>query len=201
MKLLRDCWKFVNDTASLEKSLEFLDAKSKVNGAQKAVSNAYKNLKNAEKQNNEQLIEEANQKCEDEVWNRDNISNRLKYYLTTRKIEGGKELKSLLESLEKSRKKDFTKAQFIFMRAIKTYAGDFNKNNGQLELTNARGIKALSFRNNIYDEVKGAFNDDPYINEAMEFWHQLLNLLFEILVIFKVKRNKNLKISCDWRNC
>ena len=192
--MLRDCLQFIEYTKTLEKSKDFLKAKTTVNRAQRAVSKAYANLEKAEEENDEHSIEDAHLKVEEAASKRDEINNRLKYNEMTRKIEGGKELKLLLEDLKKSKnKKDLNKAQFIFMRAIKTYAGDFNKNHGQLELTNARGIKALSFRQAIHDEVTRAFNNDPYIIDAMNFWLLCSDCLFEILIILKDQKKQGLE--------
>ena len=192
-KLKNECIAFVEEMIALEKSKEFAKARSLYNRVQKAVNDAVETLqqaKSGDNGDNEELIEAAHLRLNERVSERDKLDEQHKYSIMLKKVHAGKEMKALLAELKKSKKKDLNKAEFLFMRAIKTYAGDFNKNHGQLELTNARGIKALESREKIAKIVTDAYNDDPYINEVMEFYLNCADPLFEMLVIMKDQKKQ-----------
>ena len=107
------------------------------------------------------------------VMRRDEVGEELGYYQETlRKLNRADELKSLLQSFERSKKKNFSKAVYRFVKAIKTFAGNFNKNHGQYRLTNAQGI------------INGCKN--PVVLKIMTWWQTSAKLLLlQILTSLK----------------
>ena len=79
---------------------------------------------------------------------RDDMGDDQDGYLNMCKVvNGGKELKELLEAFQKSKKKNsFNKVVFVFMKALKLYAGDIYKGHSVHELTAMQGMRALEHR-------------------------------------------------------
>ena len=76
-------------------------------------------------------VEEFNEAYTSAVLKRDKVGQELGYHETSQKLNGTEELRSLLDSSERSKKENFTKTVFLFMKPIKTFAGDFDRNHRQ----------------------------------------------------------------------
>ena len=101
-------------------------------------------------------------------------------------LNGGKELKELLEAFQKSKKKNsFNKVVFVFMKALKLYAGDIYKGHGVHELTAMQGMRALEHQKKIYDIVVDTCNNDKEVVDIMKWWLECAGLLYLITLIMK----------------
>ena len=130
---------FIETMASRENSFAYKHAESLYKKEDRLVQSTFNNRRAADDDN----VARCYDSYTAAVMQIDEVGQQVGYQDTSRKLNRPKELKSLLHNLEKSKKKNFTKAVYLFMKAIKTFVGDFNKNHGQYELTTARGIKAL----------------------------------------------------------
>lgn len=190
-RYIQACSVFIQEMATLEKSDGYKKAKNLHNKEQRAVVAADKKLQKALKQDNEENILEAHEKCTEAIAKREEVDEEQKYIEMLNKINGAKELKALLQDLKKSKKKDFNKAVFLFMKAIKTFAGDFNKNHGQYELTNARGITALGKRQEILGMVLNGCGNNVNVTIIMTWWFECAGLLFQISIILKDQKKQD----------
>ena len=102
-----------------------------------------------------------------------------------KEIHGGKELEKLLVKFKKNKKKHLNKAVFVFMKALKTYAGDFTKGHGVHELSNAMGIRALERRRDIYKTVIDGCAGDKTVKKTMDWWLDCANTLYHLSIMMK----------------
>jgi hypothetical protein len=113
-------------------------------------------------------IESLESELEVAIAERDEFDSNSGYMVMTAKIRGAKELLKLVNEADASGKKvKLDQAEFIFMQAIRTYAGGFNKQHGTMELTNGLGIMALENREDIADALRTAYSSDPIRNTAV----------------------------------
>jgi hypothetical protein len=174
-------------TNELKDSTGYKFNRSSYNKKDRVVKTNYNKYRKAIVEDDEQeVIDEYFKSFEDAASNRDEEGEEEDGYLSSlRIIQGGEELKLLLIVFNKSKKKNYNKAVFTFMKAVKTFAGDFNKGHGVHELTNALGIRALGQRQKIYDIVIAGCGFDPNVTEIKQWWLKCANLLYEISIILK----------------
>ena len=173
---------FIEVMGSRASSLNYKYAQNRYNEEDSLVKAAFKELRAA----NDDDVERCYDAYTNAVLRRDEVGEELGYQETLRKLNGADELKSLMRTFERStsKKKNFTKAVYLFMKAIKTFAGDFNKSHGLYELTNARGITALKSNEEIFEIVINGCND-PVVHEIMTWWQTSAKLLLQISIALK----------------
>ena len=116
---------------------------------------------------------------------RNELGDENDYTSMMKEIEGGKELERLLEKFNKNKKKQLNKTVFLFMKALKTYAGDFTKGHGVHELSNAMGIRALEKRKDIHKTVIDRCASDENAKKIMDWWLDCANTLYHLSVMMK----------------
>ena len=116
---------------------------------------------------------------------RNELGEENDYTSMMKEIEGGKELEKLLDKFNKNKKKQLNKAVFVFMKALKTYAGDFTKGHGVHELSNAMGIRALDRRKDIYKTVIDGCIGDETVKKIMDWWLDCANTLYHLSIMIK----------------
>jgi hypothetical protein len=125
---------------------------------------------------------------------RDEYARDSGFTTMTARIKGGKEMATLLKGASKTKSALglLDEAEFIFHRALKQFSGAINKQHGQIELTNGRGINALEKRHEIYRMVCKAYPSDPdcavKVKEIMDWWLELANDLYGMAVILKSQK-------------
>jgi hypothetical protein len=172
----------------LQKSVDYKNAKRAYNKADRLVKTNHNQYTQAiddgEEEEEEDIIDNYFKEFEEAASRRDELGEENGYISMMKRIQGGQELKSLMVIFNKSKKKNFNKAAYIFMKAVKTFAGDFNKGHGVHELTNALGIRALEQRQKIYDTVISGCNDIG-VAKVMDWWLSCANLLYHISIMLK----------------
>jgi hypothetical protein len=108
----------------------------------------------------------------------------------TAKIRGAKELLKLVnEANDRGKKNKLDQAEFIFLQAIRTHAGCFNKQHGTMELTNGLGIMALENHAKIAEALWTAYSSNPVRNAAVrvvaDWWGELAGYLYVISTMAK----------------
>jgi hypothetical protein len=135
-------------------------------------------------------IENIESKMEDAIAARDEFDSNSGYMVMTAKIRGAKELLKVVNEVDESgKKKKLDQAEFIFLQAIRTHAGYFNKQHGTMELTNGLGIMALENRADIAEALRTAYSANPARNAAVrvvaDWWEELAGYLYEISTMAK----------------
>jgi hypothetical protein len=135
-------------------------------------------------------IENLESKMEEAVAKRDEFDSTSGYMVMTAKIRGAKELLKLVNEVDESgKKKKLDQAEFIFLQAIRTHAGCFNKQHGTMELTNGLGIMALENRADIAEALRTAYSSNPARNAAVrgvaDWWEELAGYLYVISTMAK----------------
>ena len=119
---------------------------------------------------------------------RNKLGEENDYTSMMKEIEGGKELERLLEKFNKNKKKQLNKTVFLFMKALKTYAGDFTKGHGVHELSNAMGIRALEKRKDIHKTVIDGCIGDETVKKITEWWLDCANILYHLSILLKSQK-------------
>ena len=119
---------------------------------------------------------------------RNELGEENDYTSMMKEIEGGKELEKLLDKFNKNKKKQLNKAVFVFMKALKTYAGDFTKGHGVHELSNAMGIRALEKRKDIHKTVIDGCVGDETVKKIMDWWLNCANTLYHLSIMMKSQK-------------
>ena len=85
--------------------------------------------------------------------------------------------------------------EYVFRRAIQTYAGHFNKQHGSIELSSQRGMKALECRIKIYDIVCESYKDYPEANaklrKVMDWWLNAATHWYNVLILKSQKKQSS----------
>ena len=196
----------------LQGSIDYKNARSAYNKADRLVKRKHTQYTQAIDDDDEEEddIDNYFKEFEEAASQRDELGRQNGYISMMKRIQGGQELKSLMVTFNKSKKKNFNKAAYIFMKAVKTFAGDFNKGHGVHELTNSLGIRALEQRQKIYDTVISGC-DDIRVAKVMDWWLNCANLLYHISLMLKsqdklveedICKLKGLVVDyvCVWRN-
>jgi hypothetical protein len=172
----------------LKDSVGYKKARTAYSKADRLVKTKHNQYKQAvdDDEEEEDVIDEYFKEFEDAASKRDELGEQNEYVSMMKMIQGGLELKSLMIIFNKSKKKNFNKAAYIFMKAVKTFAGDFNKGHGVHELTNMLGIRALEQRQKIYDTVVDGCNS-PAVTVVMHWWLECANLLYVISIMLKTQ--------------
>lgn len=105
--------------------------------------------------------------------------------ISCKKINGGEELRVLLNDFKKTKKNQLNKAVFVFMKALKTFAGDIYKGHDIHELTGGQSLKGLEQRAKIYDLVVEECGYNQEVIDIMKWWLACADLLFEVSTILK----------------
>ena len=183
--LIEDIKKYIEETEKIKKSPEFKKKGADSKKAEKEVEADYKKYTDAIA--NGLPPDEIDRLCadfEDLATDRDDIGDQPKGYMNMCKIvNGGKEL---LEALQKSKKRNsFNKVVFVFMKALKLYAGDIYRGHDVHKLTAMQGMRALEHRQKIYDIVVDSCNNDEEVVNIMKWWLEYAGLLYLISLIMK----------------
>ncbi|OEU21441.1 hypothetical protein FRACYDRAFT_235067 [Fragilariopsis cylindrus CCMP1102] len=173
---------YIDEMVDLEESNEYKNAQKLFKREEKKVNAAF--TKTINDPDNTRLYDEYEQAISKRNKCGESSESIFGYLDMMNMINGGKELTMVLDNFVKSKKKKFNKAIYLFMKAIKTFAGDFNKQHGVYELTNSRGIQALESREEIYDMVVNGCNNIG-VTTIMNWWLACANLLYEISLILK----------------
>ena len=98
--------------------------------------------------------------------------------------------------------------EYIFIQCIQTFAGDFAKQHGGLDLTARRSIKSLESRENIHKIASRAYKDNPFRQKKMililDWWRECAFHLLEVCELtnsqqkMTKERLNQLKISTVW---
>jgi hypothetical protein len=111
-----------------------------------------------------------------------------------RKIRGTKEFICLAnakgdDSNKRKKLETLHQAEFLFIQAVRTNAGEFNKQHGTMELMAARGMLALERQDNIYDIAFQAYPDNPVwhekVKDILEWWRDCAKHLYEMGLLMK----------------
>ena len=176
---------FIQSMDELQTSNDYKKSRAGYNKEDRLVKKLHNQYKEAvENDEEEDVIDEHYKEFEDAASTRDALGEHNGYLSMMKRIQGGQELKLLMITFNKSKKKNFNKAAYIFMKAVKTFAGDFNKGHGVHELTNALGIRALEKRQDIYDTVINGCNSVDVAN-VMNWWLTCADLLYDISIMLK----------------
>lgn len=164
----------------------YRDAKREYEKAQTIVQEKHDSYKKTIKGgNDETIIEEYYTAFSDATKEKDILGKANDYISMKKEIDGGRELKKLLGKFNKNKRKHLNKDVFVFMKALKTYAGDCTKGHGVHELSNAMRMQALEKRQDIYDTVINGCVDDDDVKIVMDWWLDCAGTLFHISVILK----------------
>jgi hypothetical protein len=164
------------EEAALAQSNAFKNTKSAYASLDSTVKRCLKKL---EKARDDALLPNMIARLETELDDakseREYFARGSRYTQMTARIRGGKECIDLVEGKKKSKLGQLNQAEFVFLRAIRTFAGGFNKQHGQIKLTNAHGIKALERRKDIHDFVCSLYEiSNPIcsaeVKKIMEWW-------------------------------
>ena len=144
--LIEDTKKYIEKTEKIKKSLEFKTKGAEFQKVEKEVEADYKKYTDVIESG--LLCDEIDQLrvyFKDLATNRDDMGDQSDGYMNMCKIvNGGKELKVLIEAFQKSKGKNvFNKVVFIFMKALKLYADDIYKGHGVHKLTAIQDMRAL----------------------------------------------------------
>ena len=120
---------------------------------------------------------------------RNKLGKENDYTSMIKEIKGGKEFEKLLHKFNKNKKKQLNKAIFVFMKALKTYAGDFTKGHGVHELSNAMGMRALKRRKDIYKTVIDGCTSDKIVRKIMDWWSDCTNTLYNLSSMMESQKN------------
>ena len=100
-------------------------------------------------------------------------------------INGAEEISKLFEKFKTSKRKNISKPVYLFMKALKSFAGDNNSWHGVHELTNQRGIKGLKSRQDIYNLVVAGCHNNADVKKAMDWWLECAGCFLDISLIIK----------------
>lgn len=85
-----------------------------------------------------------------------------------------------------------SEAEYLMRRALEMYAGNFNKQHGDVELTCRRGMKAMEKSQEIYDITIDCYKDDPVahkqLKKIMDWWLRGAKHLHKILLAMKSQK-------------
>lgn len=116
---------------------------------------------------------------------------KFKFTEMTGLIRGAKEMKTLINE-DKGKRDSLSEGVFLFCKAVNTYAGAFNKQHGNKELTNDRGIDALRHADAIAALTRTAYRGDPLkqakVNEVMDWFETMAGYLFEMSTLMKSQK-------------
>tara|TARA_B110001450_G_scaffold231145_1_gene232826 strand:+ start:557 stop:5065 length:4509 start_codon:yes stop_codon:yes gene_type:complete len=192
--LITEIEDYLETIEDLKNSDKVKNAKVYYNKMSKEVREAWDLYEEAKENDNDENVEELYDafKLYAEERNTEGMEEN-EFVRLQRIISGGEELKIALEKFKISKKKNMNKARFLFMKGLKTVAGDFNKSHGVHELTNARGITALEKRKIVYEIVLEGCNNNVDIIRAMDWWLECADYLLDISLILKTQRKLSLE--------
>jgi tetratricopeptide (TPR) repeat protein len=179
----------------LEKSQPYLAARRTFNFWKKQYELSLKALEEAREAGEdpdhikylEEILEEAAEDMK-------TSSDSTKYGEMNRKIRGAKEFTTVLAAAKKATKLErLDQAEYLFLQAIRTKAGKFNKQHGSMELTAARGMLALEHRKAIYDVACQAYEltdqkRNLEVRAILDWWLEIAGYLFRMGELMKSQK-------------
>jgi hypothetical protein len=181
-----ECLKYIYETLKLEKCQQFIDAKSAHGRIQRQVKKAMNDLKVAEEDGDEDTIELAEELLLELESERDATNLESEFEFNVCLIRGAKEFEKTINESENNNNTRMTKQAFLFRSAIRMYAGFFTAMHTSMELSGRRGIRVLTYRQQVYDlVVNGGYlpATKSLVTGTMDTWLALASELLPISII------------------
>jgi hypothetical protein len=178
----------------LEKSDNYLTARRKFNFWKKEYEVSLKVLEEArEERMDPDHIKYLEEVLEEAADNMKTSSISTGFGEMNRKIRGAKEFMTVLEENKKTKLEKLDQAEYLFLQAIRTKAGKFNKQHGSMELTAARGMLALERRKGIYDVASQAYartdqERNVEVKGILDWWLEVAGYLFRMGELMKSQK-------------
>ena len=187
-KLVEDIEGYIAETKQISNSELYKQKRKESKSVDKEVEGAYRMYIDATKKKTPRdEIEQLRTDFEDLAAEREDMDDEPKSFNEmSKKINGGEELADLLKDFKKSKKKNsFNKAVFIFIKSLKLFAGDIYKGHGVSELSGMQGMRALEHRQEVYELVVRACENDEQVVAIMQWWLECADLLYPLSCIMK----------------
>ena len=185
---------------TLENGNRYLSARRRHTFWQKSYQESQKLLEKERKLGGLQAdIEHLEEELEGIVEDMKACSEQTGFGDMNQKIRGAKEFLSVVKPIAEQAKKvkkleRLDQAEYLFLQAIRTKAGKFNKMHGSMELTAARGMLAVERRQPVYDITCQAYaGTDPdlknlKVKEVMDWWLELAGILYKMGLLMKSQK-------------